>query len=65
MRRDGRALQERLVRALEGAPELAPGIERSMVLALWCRTPLAAHADARALDVRCARADGPHPDSND
>lgn len=35
--------------APDAAPELAPGIQRSMVRAFWSRTPLAAHADARAI----------------
>lgn len=48
----GRTLQQSLNRALESAdiaPELAPGIERSMNRAFWSRSPLAAHADARVI----------------
>lgn len=41
--------KSRLMRALEGEPTLAPGIQRSMVRAFWSKTPLAAHADPRAI----------------
>jgi hypothetical protein len=47
--RGGRDLQRRLKGALDAEPDLAPGIERSMVRAFWSRTPLAAHCDARAI----------------
>ena len=47
--RGGRELQRRLKGALDAEPDLAPGIERSMVRAFWSRTPLAAHCDARAI----------------
>jgi hypothetical protein len=43
------SLRRRLQGALESPSDLAPGIERSMVRAFWSRTPLAAHADARAI----------------
>ncbi len=41
--------KSRLMRALEGEPTLAPGIQRSMVRAFWSKTPLALHADPRAI----------------
>lgn len=42
-------LQRKLKSALDADPELAPGIERSMVRAFWSRTPLAAHSDPRVI----------------
>ena len=45
----GRELKRQLMGALDAEPDLAPGIERSMVRAFWSRTPLAAHCDPRAI----------------
>lgn len=42
-------LQQKLHGALDADPELAPGIERSMVRAFWSRAPLAAGVDPQAI----------------